>query len=119
MPTLFGRSFTRAELERHVGDTSQLFGVDLLEHGDGVERGVRLLRFRTGSGLAFDVLVDRAMDLAGLDWRGVPLGWRLPTGFRSPWLHEHDAEDGLGWLRSFSGLLNTWGDAIGRRLESP
>jgi hypothetical protein len=109
MPTLLGRSFTRAELERHVGDTSQLFGVDLLEHGDGVERGVRLLRFRTGSGLAFDVLVDRAMDLAGLDWRGVPLGWRSPTGFRSPWLHEHDAEDGLGWLRSFSGLLNTCG----------
>jgi hypothetical protein len=52
MLTLFGRSFTRAELERHVGDTAQLFGVDLLEHGDGVERGVRLLRFRTGSGLA-------------------------------------------------------------------
>ena len=48
MPTLFGRSFTRAALARHVGDTSQLFGVDLLKHYDGVERGVRLLRFRTG-----------------------------------------------------------------------
>lgn len=109
MPTLFGRFFTRAELERHVGDTPQLFGVDLLEHQDGVERGVRLLRFRTGSGLSFDVLVDRAMDLAGLDWRGVPLGWHSPTGFRSPWLHEHDSEDGIGWLRSFSGLVNTCG----------
>jgi hypothetical protein len=109
MPTLFGRSFTRAELTRHVGDTSQLFGVELLEHGDGTERGMRVLRFRTGSGLSFDVLVDRAMDLAGLDWRGVPVGWRSPTGFRSPWLHEHDSEDGIGWLRSFSGLMNTCG----------
>ncbi len=24
-------------------------------------------------------------------------------------LHEHDAEDGIGWLRSFSGLVNTCG----------
>ena len=42
-------------------------------------------------------------------FRGVPIGWRSPTGFRSPWLHEMDAEDGLGWPRSFSGMLNSCG----------
>ena len=109
MPTLFGRDLPRREFARRVGDVSQLLGVELLEHVDGQERGVRTLRFRTGGGLAFDLMVDRAMDVGALELHGVPLGWRSPTGFRSPWLHEHDAEAGLGWLRSFSGLVSTCG----------
>jgi hypothetical protein len=109
MARLFGNELSRAEAARHSGGRDQLCGVSLLEHVDGPERGVRLLRFRTGSGLAFDVLPDRGMDIAGIEFHGLPIGWRSPTGFRSPWLHEHDAEDGLGWLRSFSGLVNTCG----------
>ena len=109
MPVLFGRDYTRKELARRVGDFSQVFGVELMSYGDGRERELRLLRFRTGSGLSFDILVDRAMDLAGMDYRGVPIGWRSPAGFRNPWLHEVDAEDGLGWMRSFSGMMNSCG----------
>ncbi|MEO1016865.1 MAG: aldose 1-epimerase family protein [Pseudomonadota bacterium] len=109
MPQIFGKDFTRRELARHVGDFDQLFGVILLTHGDGTARGARVLQFRTGSGLAFDVNVDRCMDIASLDYRGVPLGWRSPTGPRNPWLHEADGELGLGWLRSFSGIMNTCG----------
>jgi hypothetical protein len=109
MAKLFGTELSRGETARHTGGHDQLFGVSLLEHVDGPERGVRLLRFRTGSGLAFDVLLDRGMDIAGLDFHGLPIGWHSPTGFRSPWLHEHDSEEGLGWLRSFSGLVNTCG----------
>ena len=30
MPEIFNHHFTRSELTRHVGDTSQLFGVDLV-----------------------------------------------------------------------------------------
>ena len=109
MPTILGRDFTRQELARKVGDFSQIFGVELLCYGDGLERGLRVLRFRTGSGLSFDILVDRAMDLAGMNFRGLPVGWHSPAGFRSPWLHEVDSEDGLGWMRSFSGMMNTCG----------
>ena len=109
MPTVLGKTFSRRELARRVGDFSQLFGVELLSHSDGRERALRMLRFRTGSGLSFDIMVDRAMDLGGMTFRGVPIGWRSPTGFRSPWLHEVDAEDGLGWLRSFSGMMNSCG----------
>ena len=109
MPTVLGKTFSRRELARRVGDFSQLFGVELLSHSDGRERALRMLRFRTGSGLSFDIMVDRAMDLGGMTFRGVPVGWRSPTGFRSPWLHEVDAEDGLGWLRSFSGMMNSCG----------
>ncbi|MEZ5905013.1 MAG: aldose 1-epimerase family protein [Geminicoccaceae bacterium] len=109
MPEIFSRPFTRSELTRHVGDTSQLFGVELVTHEDGPERGLRVLRFRTGGGLELEVLVDRAMDVGAMSIFGVPLGWRSGNGFRHPWLHEHDAEGGLGWLRSFSGLVNTCG----------
>jgi len=109
MPTVLGKTYSRHELARRVGDFSQLFGVELLSHGDGRERALRILRFRTGSGLSFDIMVDRAMDLGGMTFRGVPIGWHSPTGFRSPWLHEVDAEDGLGWLRSFSGMMNSCG----------
>jgi hypothetical protein len=109
MPSLFGQDLTMSELRRRVGDPSQAFGVRLVEHLDGPERGVRMLQFDCGGGLVFDVLVDRCMDLAGLACNGIPIGWHSPTGFRSPWLHETDAEGGLGFLRSFSGVLNTCG----------
>ena len=109
MPTVLGKTFSRRELARRVGDFSQLFGVELLSHCDGRERALRMLRFHTGSGLSFDIMVDRAMDLGGMTFRGIPIGWHSPTGFRSPWLHEVDAEDGLGWLRSFSGMMNSCG----------
>lgn len=77
--------------------------------GDGVERGVRMLEFRTGSGLRFTVLVDRAMDIAELEFNSQAIGWHSPAGFRNPGLHEVEGEKGLGWTRSFSGFLVTCG----------
>jgi hypothetical protein len=109
MVEILGQSFTRRELARHLGDSSQAFGIDLVTSEDGPERGMRALRLRTGGGLEAEILVDRAMDVGAMSLFGVPLGWRSGNGFRHPWLHEHDAEGGLGWLRSFSGLMNTCG----------
>src|SRR6218665_890440 len=43
------------------------------------------------------------------EYRGAAIGWQSPTGFRPPGLHENADEGGLGWLRSFSGLLVTCG----------
>ena len=77
--------------------------------GDGVERGIRMLEFRTGTGLRFTVLVDRALDIADCDFKGQAIGWHSPTGFRHPGLHEYEGEDGLAWVRSFSGLVATCG----------
>jgi uncharacterized protein DUF4432 len=76
---------------------------------DGAERGVRALEFRTGTGLAFDVLVDRAMDIGAAEHAGRSFGWRSATGFRHPGLHDYRDEEGLAWLRSFSGLVVTAG----------
>lgn len=109
MVELYGRSKSRRDVSAHAGMLSQFAGVRLVELADGVERGVRMLEFRTGTGLRFTVLVDRALDIAECEHKGRAIGWHSPTGFRHPGLHEYEGEGGLSWLRSFSGLLVTCG----------
>jgi len=104
-----GRDLDRSALARLAGDVSALGGVRSVVLDNGVERGLRALEFRTGTGLAFDVLVDRAMDIGPAEHGGRSFGWRSATGFRHPALHEYRDEDGLAWLRSFSGLVVTAG----------
>jgi hypothetical protein len=107
VPELFGAPIDRTELLRRVGRLEQVAGVRLVTAGDGIERGVRLLEFRTGSGFAFDVVVDRAFDIGHCAMNGVPLAWISPTGFAGPWFAE---TEGFGWFRSFpGGLVHTAG----------
>ena len=108
MTTLWGESFARTDLLRRVGGLEQVAGVRLLTLGDGVERGVRLLEFRTGTGFVFDVVVDRAFDIGRCELSGKALGWQSGVGFAHPAYAEHDAS--LGWLRTWGGgLLTTCG----------
>ncbi len=109
MANLYGQTMTRRALAERTGSLSQFAGVRLMTLGDGVERGVRQLEFRTGTGLRFTVLIDRAMDIAECDHSGRAVGWHSPSGFRHPGLHEYEGEGGLGWFRSFSGLMVTCG----------
>jgi hypothetical protein len=107
MPDLFARNYTSQELLRRVGTLSQVAGVRLATLGDGVERGVRVLEFRTGTGFAFDVVVDRAFDIGRCEHAGRPLSWLSAAGFAGPWYFE---PEGLGFLRGFGGgLLTTCG----------
>ena len=109
MTDLYGRSLSRRDVARHAGMLSQFAGVRLMTLQDGVERGIRMLEFRTGTGFRFTVLVDRALDVADCEFRGAAIGWHSPSGFRHPGLHEYEGEGGLAWLRSFSGLFVTCG----------
>jgi hypothetical protein len=104
---LSGKS--RADLARFSGSDSQFFGVQAITLADGAERGIRCLDFRTGGGLRFRVAIDRAFDIVSAEFEGVELGWTSPTGLRHAGLHENADEGGLGWLRSFSGLMVTAG----------
>ncbi|WNO52400.1 aldose 1-epimerase family protein [Stakelama saccharophila] len=109
MVQLFGRAMTRREVAETSGMLSQYAGVRLMTLGDGLERGIRMLEFRTGTGLRFTVLVDRALDIADCEHKGRAVGWHSPAGFRNAFLHEYEGEGGLAWLRSFSGLIVTCG----------
>jgi hypothetical protein len=109
MVELYGKTLSRRQVAERSGMLSQFAGVRLMTLGDGVERGIRMLEFRTGSGLRFTALVDRALDIADCDYKGQAIGWHSPSGFRNPALHEYEGEGGLAWARSFSGLLVTCG----------
>jgi hypothetical protein len=109
MAQLYGKSLDAAALAQRAGSLAQFGGVRLVTLENGVERGIRLLEFRTGSGLCFTVLVDRAMDIAEVAHNGRAIGWHSPTGFRHPGLHDPEGEQGIAWVRSFSGFLSTCG----------
>lgn len=88
MVYLLGRQWSRGELLARVGRLEQLAGVQLVEAADGAERGVRLLRFATGAGFDFEVLVDRGFDIGRAWLGGRPLAWWSPVGLTGPWYHE-------------------------------
>src|SRR6266581_3149537 len=110
MPHFFGKTLTRDETLQRMGRLSQVAGVELLTYGDGVERGVRCLEFRTGTGFIFKVLLDRCMDVGHCEYRGMPLSWHSPTGFVGPWYFNAAEEGGLGgFMRGFTGMFMTCG----------
>jgi hypothetical protein len=59
---------------------------------------------RTGAGLDFQVLVDRALDLGLASYNGAPLTWLSPGGWASPFYYE---PEGQNWIRTFGGGLMT------------
>jgi uncharacterized protein DUF4432 len=100
MPELFGTRYTRAELLRRIGRLEQVAGIRLVTLGDGLERGVRVLEFRTGTGFAFDVVVDRGFDVGRCELSGKPLHWQSNGGIVGPWYYEPDE---WGWFRAWGG----------------
>jgi hypothetical protein len=103
MPSLFGRSYRREDLVRLVGSVAQVAGIRLSELADGRVRGMRAADVFTGSGLRFQVLVDRGLDIGAAEHAGRALAFLHPA-LGSPALHERR---GLGWLRTFGGGLVT------------
>jgi hypothetical protein len=107
MPQLWGREWSKQELENRVGELSQIAGVRLVEFSDGKGRGARAAEVKTGSGLSFTVLIDRGLDISTAEYNGKALAWRSMTEDDHPAYFE--PED-LGWLRTFyGGLLVTCG----------
>ena len=107
MTHLFKRDWQPSELLPFVGDISQLGGVRLLTLDDGSERGVRAAELRSGEGFSLTILLERGMDIAQAEYRGLPLAWISPTGAVAPQFYE---PQGIGWLNTFhGGLLCTCG----------
>lgn len=97
------------ELARWVGDLAQIASTRLVTLEDGPERGGRAILAQSGGGLAATVLVDRALDIGALDWRGLPLAWQSPNGWRQGALIDHESEGFRGFERGFGGFLVTCG----------
>lgn len=102
MVNIYQRNWKREEIKRYVGHPEQVAGIKLVEGADGVERSVRMLQVWTGSGLTFNVLADRGMDISTCQFKGVSLTWRSPVGDAHP--AYYDAA-GANWLWTFQGGL--------------
>jgi hypothetical protein len=106
MSPLFGMPPDRETLRRLAGRPEQVVGAELLTREDGSERGVRVVRLRTGE-IEAEIVVDRALDIAGASIRGIPVSWISPTGVAAPWFAD---PHGWGPFRTFfGGLLTTCG----------
>ena len=107
MVNLYQRDWSKQELIRYVGHLDQVAGIKSLEGADGFERGARILQVWTGSGLSFNVLADRALDISTCQYKGMSLTWKSPIGDAHP--AYYDAA-GAAWLRTFQGgMLVTCG----------
>ena len=104
MVQLFGKSWTQQQLKQYVGNLDQVGGVTLGELADGNSRGIRTADIATGSGLSYQVLVDRGMDIGACRYNGAAISWMGNPGPVHPAYFE---KDGLGWLRTFHGGLVT------------
>ena len=113
---LYGRDWTRRELEARVGRLEQLGGVRRLQLTDGPEAGVEQIQVRTGAGLSYYVSPQRGLDLALAEFAGAPLSWQAAGGDVHPAYYD---PQGAGFLRTAAGgLLMTCGlTQVGRPCE--
>ena len=107
MPQLFGKQYTKREVEARVSRINQIGGISLSKLDEGRGSGVRQALFRTGAGLEGTIFIDRAMDLGNVQFKGAPLGFMTSAGEVHP---AYYIWEGSGWERGWAGgLLTTCG----------
>lgn len=104
---LYGKTWTRRELESHFSNIEQIGGVKQFISQDGPETGVEQIQVRTGAGLTYYISPTRGMDITRAEFCGFPISWQSPNGAVHPSFF--DARDD-GWTRTAAGgLLMTCG----------
>lgn len=109
MPRFIHEPIDIPALRARIGDWSQIAGARRVTLEDGQGRGQRLIEVETGGGLSFDVLPDRTLDLGQARFRGVPIAWMGPNGYRSPWLPGVPEHGFSPMERGLAGLMTTCG----------
>src|SRR5262249_40437880 len=108
MTTLYGKQWSRAEIQQYVPDMSQLASVRRSQYREGRSEGIDAVDITTGSGFQFTVLPGRGLDISHASYKGIPFCWRTYAGdVAAPYF----VSDGsAGWSRSaFGGLMSTGG----------
>ena len=104
---LYGKEWTRRDLEARVGRIEQIGGIRRVQGTEGREAGVDEIQVRTGAGLSYSILPSRGLDIGLAEFGGIPLCWISPNGEVHPAFYN---DHGLAWLRTaVGGLLMTCG----------
>lgn len=94
-------------MNKYIGNTSQLYGVDEFRLSGGRADGMRMLCVRNGKGLEFWVSLDRCADVSRLSLKGDNFSFISACGYVSPQYYDNN---GLGFLKSFTaGFCTTCG----------
>jgi hypothetical protein len=97
---LYGREWSRRELEARLGRIEQIGGLRRVQSTEGKESGVEEIQIRTGAGLSYSVFPSRGLDIGLAEFEGVPLIWLSPNGEVHPAFFDGR---GSGWLRTAAG----------------
>jgi Domain of unknown function (DUF4432) len=104
---LYGRKWTRRELEARVGRLEQVAGIRKMKLSEGREADVEQIQVRTGAGLAYYVSPMHGMDISLAEFGGIPFSWQSPNGDVHPAYYD---PNGAEWGRTAAGgLLMTCG----------
>ncbi|MBR5543640.1 MAG: aldose 1-epimerase family protein [Oscillospiraceae bacterium] len=94
-------------MNKYIGNTLQLYGVEETRLCGGRGDGMRILRVRNNCGLAFEISLDRCGDISRLSLRGDNFGLFAGCGYVAPSYYDGV---GLGFLKSFTaGFITTCG----------
>ncbi len=93
---------TLAEARKFLANDDQLCYARVGELAEGTGRGQRIVDVFNGTGLAFTVTPDRAMNVVECSFNGIPLVFRTPGGHR----HAVEGDFLRGWT---GGLFTTCG----------
>ena len=93
-------AINRGELRKYAADPGQLASCRLSSLEDGNGRGMRIIDFNNGSGLSFNVVPDRGMDVVETYFKGIPISFRTPAGYVNGAKFE---PFNFGFLRSWAG----------------
>jgi Domain of unknown function (DUF4432) len=107
MTILYGKQWSREEIQQYIPDLSQLAPIRRSMLREGRAEGVDVVEIATGSGFQFTVLPGRGLDISHASYRGIPLCWRTFAGDAAAAYFE---PQGFGWQRTaFGGLMSTGG----------
>ena len=101
------KEYKREELMQHVGNISQVAGIKAYTLRDGRAKGVDAFDVKVGNGFNFTVLADRAMDIAWMEYNGMPVGYITKAGISNPQYYQSNSNEGL--RNFYAGVLTTCG----------
>lgn len=94
-------------MEKYIGNTLQVYGVEEVRLCGGKGDGMRLLNVNNGNGILFTVSCDRCGDISRLSFKGDNMGYFAPCGYVAPAYYD---DKGAGFLKSFTaGFFTTCG----------
>lgn len=94
-------------MNQYIGNALQLYGVEEVRLVGGKGDGMRILRVRNESGLAFEISLDRCGDISRLSFKGDNFSYFAPCGYVAPQYYDCN---GAGFLKSFTaGFFTTCG----------